>query len=142
MSNVRPVVQLTTANLMAGGVGLLAWGAVGLLMAFNQLPRNWQQLRGASDAAFGAVLLFGPFCFVAGIGLFRQRRWGRTLAWVLGAIAGLLVIAGVALVCAEVLHLDGAGEAGLALPFLAYSVGTFVALWNDPFTATASEVAP
>jgi hypothetical protein len=141
MVNARPVVQLTTVNLMTGGVGLLAWAAVGLLAAFNQVPRNWQQLRGASDAAFGAVLLLGPLCLVAGLGLFWQRQWGRVLALCLGAVAGVLTLAGVALVCAGVLHLDGSGEAGLVFPYAAYSVGTFVVLWNNPFPAPASEIA-
>ena len=77
---IRPLTQLTTANLMIGGVALLGWMAIVPLAVFNGLPKDLPNLlRNLEDAAFFAFLLTGPGCFVAGVALWHHRPWGRWL---------------------------------------------------------------
>jgi hypothetical protein len=130
----RRVTELTTANLMIGGVALLGWMAMVPLALFNQIPNLPGLLRNLDDVAFMAVLLCGPGCFVAGLGLWHYRPWGRWLALGLAVVTGVLAVAGAVLVCVGFLRVAAAVQLTQLAFFAAYSVATFVILWKNPFT--------
>jgi hypothetical protein len=142
-TNGRTVTELGTMNVLIGGVALLGWLAVALLAVFDQLPHDWPEtLRHASDVVFFLILLGGPACLPAGIGLLKRRRWARRLTMVLGGVAGVLAITGFALVCFGVLRTSGIGDFLNLSLFAAYSVGVFATLWNETSSQDAEADRP
>ena len=142
-TNGRAVTELGTMNVLLGGVALLGWLAVALLAVFDQLPHDWTEtLRHASDVVFFLILLGGPACLPAGIGLLKRRRWARRLTMGLGGVAGVLAITGFALVCFGVLRTSGIGDFFNLSLFAAYSVGVFATLWNETSSQDAEADRP
>src|SRR5690348_3090788 len=96
----RAVAQLATANLMIGGIAVLGWIAMAIGAVLGRLPDALPERVGrfVDDAAFFAVLLCGPACLAAGVGLRKRRRWGRLVALAVGGVAGMLAVAGAVLV--------------------------------------------
>src|SRR5262245_13356697 len=135
VNSYRAVTQLTTANLMIGGIALLGWIAIALGAALGRLPKDLPaRTRFVDDAAFFAVLLCGPACLAAGVGLWKRRRWGRLMALSVGGLAGGLAIAGCVLVGLGVMQAShGLADYFFLGLFAGYCVAAFVVLWNDPF---------
>jgi len=138
-SNSRAVRKLAIANVMVGGIALLGWVAMALLAIFDQLPQDWRErLRLVDDLAFFMVLLCGPACLPAGIGLLKRRRWARRLTMGLGGVVGILAITGFALACFGVLRTSKPADFALFVLFAAYTGAVFVILWNETFAAEIS----
>ena len=130
------VTQLTTANQMIGGIALLGWIAMAVGAALGRLPNDLPEraARFVDDAFFFAVLLCGPACLAAGVGLWKRRHWGRLVALAVGGVAGVLATAGAVLVGLGVMQAShGFLDYCFLGLFAAYSVVVFVVLWNDPF---------
>ena len=142
MANSSSAVnQLTTANLMIGGIAILGWIAMALGAALGRLPNDLpaSAARFVDDAVLFAVLLCGPACLAAGVGLWKRRRWGRLVALAVGGVAGLLAVAGTVLVGLGVMQ---ASHGFLDYVFLGLFAGycgaVYVILWNDPFAEESS----
>jgi hypothetical protein len=129
----RALTQLAIINVTVGGIALLGWLAMAFLAIFNQLPHDWPEKLGfVSDLVFLVILLCGPACLTAGIGLLKRRGWARFVTMGLGGAAGILAITGFALACFGVLRTSAPADFCLFVPFAAYSVAVFVVLWKAP----------
>src|SRR5436305_324410 len=104
----RRLTLLAMINLIVGGVAVLFWLAIALVAclaltggyAGKQPPEDWQEKVELVPVAAGmAIVLCGPAFLAAGIGLLKRRRWARVMTTGLGSVVGVLVVAGVALVC-------------------------------------------
>jgi hypothetical protein len=129
------VTQLTTANLMIGGIAILGWIALAVGAALGRLPNDLphRAARFVDDAAFFAILLCGPVCLAAGVGLWKRRRWGRLVALAVGGLAGVLAIAGAVLVGIGVMQASrGLLDYFLLGLFAGYFGAVFVVLWSEP----------
>ena len=136
----RAVTELTTANLMIGGIALLGWIAMVLGAVLDQLPNDLpaRAARFVDDAVVFAILLCGPACLVAGVGLWKRRRWGRLVALAVGGLAGVLAVAGAALVGLGVMRAsNGFLDYFLLGIFAAYCGAVFAVLWRDPLADEA-----
>jgi hypothetical protein len=142
-TNGRAVTHLGEMNVAIGGIALLGWPALALLAVFNQLPQDWAEtMRHVSDVVFFLILLCGPACLPAGIGLLKRRRWARLLTMGLGGVAGVLAITGFALVYFGVLRTNGIADFFHLSLFAAYSVAVFAILWNEPSAQGAAADRP
>jgi hypothetical protein len=135
MATNHAVSGLATTNLVIGGIAILGCIAIALGAALGRLPRNLPQLvmTRLEDAAFFAFLLGGPACLVAGVGLWKRRRWGRLVTLALGGLGGVLAVAGGVLAGLGVLGASGADDFLLPVCFATYCVAVFVTLWNETF---------
>jgi hypothetical protein len=125
----RAVTQLATANLMIGGIAIFGWIAMAIGVVLGRLPDDLPERVGrfVDDAVFFAVLLCGAACLVAGVGLWKRRRWGRVVALAVGGVAGVLAIAGAVLVGSEVMRASrGLTDYFFLGLFAAYSGAVFV----------------
>jgi hypothetical protein len=106
-----------TPFALAAGILLVLLGALGALAAlalltigrefirqfdFSSLP-GLEQVQDPSGfvesaATFGGILVlaFSTFYIVGGVGVMRSRSWGRVIGIVIGILAGLFWLAGVA----------------------------------------------
>jgi hypothetical protein len=112
-----------TPFALAAGILLVILGALGALAALALLTIGREFIRQfdfsslpgleriedpnafvASAATFGGILVlaFSTFYIVGGVGVIRNRNWGRVIGIVIGILAGLFWVAGVA----------GSGRAG------------------------------
>jgi hypothetical protein len=137
----RAVRQLATANLIIGGIAILGWIALAVGGALGRLPDGLLEraARFVDDAAFFAILLGGPACLAAGVGLWKRRRWGRLVALVVGGVAGALAVAGAVLVGFGVMRASrGFTDYFFLGLFAAYCGAVLVVLWNETSGAETS----
>jgi hypothetical protein len=116
-----PLTQLTTANLVVGGIAVLP-----------------QLLWNVEDLSFFVLLGSGPACLVAGVGLWKRRRWGRVLTLTLGAVVAAAAVVAGALAGLGVLRATQTRDFFLPACFVVYGVAAYVILWDGTFATEAT----
>jgi uncharacterized membrane protein (DUF2068 family) len=112
-------------GVLAGLGGFMNQEEAGLDPEQAEAMEQVMQLGGGVIAVLGvAYLLFGVLLLVAGYGVMKRQRWGRTLTLVLGGIAGVLAILGLL-----------GGEWFGTTANLAYAIFVFVVLLNRRYAA-------
>ena len=132
--------HLAVLHLLLAGVALLGWVALALLADFRQLPQEWPDRQAPiEDLVILTVLLGGPAFLAAGVGLARRRRWARLLTLGLGAVAAVLAVAGIALVCVGTLRVGRATDLFFLGLLPAYSFEVFVDWWKGSHASDGAE---